>query len=113
MARKKKCGKRGRRQRGGGALIQPTPQVLQRAARLVLSGKCQLSKPTFSKLKRHRNILRKLAAMKGKLKSKKAFLARHKKQVGGIIGMLPIIAKAAGALLPTLLGSLAYPQHAR
>jgi hypothetical protein len=81
----------------------PSPQVLQRAAKIVLSGKCPLSKPTHAKLKRHRKIIRKLAAMKGKTQSKKAFLTRHKKQVGGFVPMLPLIAGAIGSVLPNLL----------
>ena len=77
----------------------PSPQVLQRAAKAVLTGKCQLDMPTYLKLRRHRNILRKLAAMKGSEKSKKAFITCHKKQVGGIIPFLPLIAKGIGGLL--------------
>lgn len=49
----------------------PTPQVLQRAAKAVITGKCPLSRPNLVKMKRHRVILRKLANMKGKLTSKK------------------------------------------
>ena len=37
--------------------------------------------------------------MKGTEKSKKAFITRHKKQVGGIIPFLPLIAKGIGGLL--------------
>jgi hypothetical protein len=85
----------------------PSPQVLQRAAKVVLSGKCPLSKQTYAKLKKHRAILRQLAAMKGKTKSKKAFLARHKRQVGGFLPMLPLIAGAVGSVLPNLVKSFA------
>jgi len=81
----------------------PTPQVLQRAAKVVLSGKCPLSKPTYAKLKKHRKILRKLATMKGKAKSKKAFMTRHKKQIGGFLPLLPLIAGAMGSLIPNVL----------
>lgn len=83
--------------------MKHSPQVLQRAAKLVLSGKCPLSKPTYAKLKRHRSILRKLAKMKGKMKSKKAFLTRNKKQIGGLLPLIPLIASAVGSLLPGLL----------
>lgn len=81
----------------------PTPQILQRAAKVVLSGKCPLSKPIYAKLKRHRQIMRKLAAMKGNVKSKKAFVTRNKKQVGGFISLLPMIVGAVGSILPNLL----------
>lgn len=80
----------------------PSPQVLQRASKVVLSGKCPLSKPIYAKLKRHRAIMRKLANLKGKNPSKKAFLTRHKKQVGGFLPMLPLIAGAMGSILPNL-----------
>lgn len=102
----KKTSKKTRKSHKGGLKTTPTPQVLQRASQLVLSGKCPVSKPTFLKLKKHRNILRKLAAMKGKSASKKAFVTRHKKQVGGFIQLLPLIATAIGSLVPTLLGGL-------
>jgi hypothetical protein len=85
----------------------PSPQVLQRAAQVVLSGKCPLSKPTFAKLKKHRKILRKLATMKGKAKSKKAFITRNKKQVGGFLPLLPLIAGALGSVLPKLVRGFA------
>ena len=81
----------------------PSPQVLQRAAKLVLSGKCPLSKPTYEKLRKHRVILRKLAAMKGSTRCKKAFITRNKKQVGGILPLIPLIKTAVGVLGPTLL----------
>ena len=84
----------------------PSPHVLQRAAKIVLSGKCPLSKPTYLKLKKHRSILRKLAAMKGKAKSKKAFVTRHKKQIGGFVPFLPLIAGALGSVVPKLLGAI-------
>ena len=77
----------------------PSPQILQRAAKAVLAGKCQIDTPTYLKLRRHRHILRKLAAMKGTEKSKKAFITRHRRQVGGIIPFLPLIAKGIGGLL--------------
>ena len=83
-----------------------SPQVLQRAAKIMLSGKCPLSKLTYLKLKKHRNILRKLAAMKGKAKSKKAFATRHKKQIGGFVPFLPLIAGALGSVVPKLLGAV-------
>ena len=83
----------------------PSPQVLQRAAKVVLSGKCPLSRPTYLKLKRHRHILRKLAAMKGKTKSKKAFVSRYRKQIGGFKPFLPLIAGALGSVVPKLLGA--------
>lgn len=92
--------------KGGKKTALPSPQVLQRAAKIVLSGKCPLTKPTFKKLKKHKNILRKLATMKGKMKSKKAFLARNKKQIGGFLPMLPLIASAVGSLVPSVLQSL-------
>jgi len=106
MVKSKETKKSKKSKRQGSSSISPTPQVLQRAARLVLAGKCKLSKPSYSKLKKHRNILRKLAAMKGKAQSKKAFVTRHKKQIGGFIGMLPMIARAAGAFLPAMLTGL-------
>jgi hypothetical protein len=83
----------------------PTPQVLQRAAKAVITGKCPLSRPNLVKMKRHRVILRKLANMKGKLTSKKAFITRHKKQVGGFLPLLPLIAGAMGSLVPTMVRS--------
>lgn len=98
MARKSKA--RGSKK----ADILPSPQMLQRAAKIVLAGKCPLSKPIYAKLKRHRTILRKLAAMKGNAKSKKAYVTRNKKQVGGFLPMLPLIAGAMGSILPNLLG---------
>ena len=79
--------------------LQPSPQVLQRAAKAVLSGKCQLSKPTYLKLKRHRHILKKLAALRGSQKSKKAFITRNKRQVGGFICLLPTILRLVGTVL--------------
>jgi hypothetical protein len=57
-------------------------------------------------LKKHRNILRKLAALKGKTASKKAFLKRHNKQIGGFLPLLPIIAGALGTLVPNILKGL-------
>lgn len=104
MARKKVGKKAGQKIKKGHKL--PSPQVLQRAAKVVLSGKCPLSKPTYAKLKRHRLILRKLAVMKGKSSSKKAFITRHKKQVGGFLPMLPLIAGAVGSILPNLVKGL-------
>ena len=80
-------------------LKQVSPQVLKRASKIVLSGKCPFSKPTYLKLKRHRNIIRKLAAMKGSVKSQKAFMKKNNKQIGGFLPFLPLIAKAIGALL--------------
>lgn len=97
LAKRKRMGKKTLKS------VIPSPQVLQRAAKVVLSGKCPLSKPIYSKLKRHRAIMRKLAAMSGKVKSKKAFLTRHKKQVGGFLPMLPLIASAVGSIIPNLL----------
>jgi hypothetical protein len=85
----------------------PPPQVLQRAAKVVLTGKCPLAKPIHAKLKRHRAILRKLAAMKGNTSSKKAFVTRHKKQVGGLLPLLPLIAGAVGSIIPNLMKGLA------
>lgn len=81
----------------------PSPQFLQRTAKVVLSGKCPLPKPIHAKLKRHRAILRQLASMKGKVASKKAFVTRHKKQVGGLLPLLPLIAGAIGSILPNVL----------
>ena len=63
-----------------------------------------MNRPTYLKLKRHRNILRKLANMKGSTKCKKAFITRNKKQVGGVLPfILPLVAKViAGTALPAL-----------
>ena len=81
-----------RRRRGGGWCFDNTsPVVLQRACKALLVGKCRLSKGNLKKLKRHKTILRKLANMKGTVSSKKAFVTRHKKQVGGILPFLPLI----------------------
>ena len=44
--------------------------------------------------------------MKGKAKSKKAFVIRHKKQIGGFIPFLPLIASALGSVVPKLLGAI-------
>ena len=84
----------------------PSPQVLQRAAKVVLSGKCPLSKPTYLKLKKHHNTLRSWQQLKGKAKSKKAFVIRHKKQIGGFIPFLPLITGALGSVVPKLLGAI-------
>ena len=81
----------------------PSPVVLQRAFKAVLGGKCNFSKPTYLKLKRHRNILRKLAAMKGNCAKKKAYITRNKKQVGGLVPLLPLIFSALGAAAAPLL----------
>ena len=84
----------------------PKPTVLQRAANVVLSGKCNLSHPTYVKLKKHQAIIRRLAAMKGTTATKEAFIRKNKKQVGGFMAMLPLIASAATTILPSLLKSL-------
>jgi hypothetical protein len=84
----------------------PSPLVLQRAAKGVLSGNIPLSKHMLNKLKRHRVILRKLAALKGKPQVKKAFVTRHKKQIGGFLPFLPLIAGTLGALIPALANGL-------
>jgi len=107
MKRANKSRPRKRLSKKASKVAMPSPQVLQRAAKVVLSGKCQLSKPIHAKLKRHRAIIRKLASLSGKAKSKKAFLTRHKKQVGGFLPLLPIIASAVGSLLPDLLKGFA------
>ena len=88
------------------APLTHSPAYLQRAAKVVLSGKCPLSKPSYLKLKKHRNIIRKLATLKGSTAKKKAYIKRHKKQVGGFLPFLPIIAKALGTVVPTLLGGM-------
>ena len=44
--------------------------------------------------------------MKGKAKSKKAFVTRHKKQIGGFVPFLPLIAGALGSVVPKLLGAI-------
>jgi hypothetical protein len=106
MARKQKSTTSKRRTKKVKKSNLPAPHVMQRAAKVVLSGKCPISKPVFTKLKRHRAILRKLAAMKGTAKSKKAFMTRNKKQVGGFLPMLPLIAGALGSVLPNVLKSL-------
>ena len=80
----------------------PSAQVLQRAAKVVLTGQCKLSGPLYLKLKRHRQILRKLAALKGDMRKKKAFVTRHKKQIGGFLPLLPLILKSVGMALPLL-----------
>jgi len=80
----------------------PSPQILQRAAKVVLTGQCKLSGPLYLKLKRHRQILRKLAALKGDLRKKKAFITRHKKQIGGFLPLLPLILKSVGMALPVI-----------
>ena len=67
---------------------------MQRAAKVVLTGQCKLSGPLYLKLKCHRQILRKLAALKGDLKKKKAFVTRHKKQIGGILPLMPLTLKS-------------------
>ena len=81
----------------------PSPQVLQRVTKAVLSGKCKLSRPTYLKLKRHRNILRRLAALKGTTKSKKAFVTQNRKQIGGLLPILPLVISALGGLAGSLI----------
>ena len=95
MAHKKQTGKK-----------QPSPAFLQKASKAVLAGKCNLSKPTYLKLKKHRNILRKLASMKGSTKLKKAYVTRHKKQVGGLLPLLPVILSAIGSLAGPIIKSI-------
>ena len=84
----------------------PSPTIVQRAAKAVLTGKCPLSKPTYLKLRKHRNIIRKLASMKGSTKKKQSYMRRHKKQVGGFLPFLPLIAGAVGSLVPKVLGGM-------
>jgi len=84
----------------------PSPIVLQRASKAVLAGKCNLSRPTYLKLKKHRNIMRKLANMTGTPQQKMVFVKSNMKQVGGLLPLLPLIAKAVGSLAVPLLGSL-------
>ena len=87
-----------------GSNISTSPHVIQRASKLVLSGKCPLNRPTYLKLRRHRNILRKLASLKGSTRCKKGFITKHKKQVGGLLPLLlplvgSVIAGAASRFL--------------
>ena len=88
--------------------ILTRPHVLQRAAKLVLSGKCRMTRPTFLKLKRHQNILRKLASMKGSTRCKKAFVTRNRNQIGGFLPfLLPLIGRAFARVAgPALVSSL-------
>ena len=44
--------------------------------------------------------------MKGKAKSKMAFVTRNKKQIGGFVPFLPLFADALGSVAPKLLGTL-------
>jgi hypothetical protein len=96
MANQKKC-----------TIQLPSPAILQRASKAVLAGKCRLSKPSYIKLKKHRKILRQLARMKGSTLKKKAFVQRNKKQVGGMMPLLPIILSAIGSVAGPLLKTLA------
>ena len=75
----------------------PSPVILQRAAKAILAGKCRLSALAFLKLKKQKLFLRKLARLKGNPKSKERFVSRNKKQVGGILPLLPLIFAGLGA----------------
>ena len=75
--------------------ISTPPHVIQRASKLVLAGKCDIDRPTYLKLKRHRHILRKLANLKGSTRCKKGYITRHQKQVGGLLPLLlPLVGSA-------------------
>ena len=39
--------------------------------------------------------------MKGKAKSKKAFVTHHKKQIGSFVPFLPLIASTLGSVVPS------------
>jgi hypothetical protein len=86
---------------------QPSPVVLQRAAKALLY-KCKIQKgsSTFLKLKRHRSILKQLAEMKGSMKRKQAFVKRHRKQIGGVLPLLPLIMSLVGTLAPAVISSV-------
>ena len=84
--------------------ISTPPHVIQRASKLVLAGKCDIDRPTYLKLKRHRHILRKLANLKGSTRCKKAYITRHKKQVGGLLPLLlPLVGSAIANIASRLL----------
>lgn len=97
----------GKRKSSRSKIKQPSPVVLQRAAKALLY-KCKIPKGSsaFSKLKRHHSILKQLAEMKGSSKKKQAFVKRHRKQIGGVLPLLPIILKLVGTLAPAIISSV-------
>ena len=106
LVRKFKQSNMAKRKQPSKAIATP-PHVIQRAAKLVLSGKCQMNRPTYLKLKRHRNILRKLASMKGSTRCKKAFITRNRKQIGGFLPfLLPLIGRAFARVVGPLVSNL-------
>ena len=84
----------------------PSPIILQRASKAVLTSKCPLTDDLYTKLKRHRKILRKLANMKGTMTQKQAFVKRNRKQIGGIIPLLPLIVSAVSSAVGPLIEHL-------
>jgi hypothetical protein len=95
------------KRKGGSKVKQPSPVILQRAAKALLF-KCKIPRgsSTYLKLKRHHSILKKLAGMKGSQKRKQAFVKRHRKQIGGVLPFLPLILKLVGALAPAVVSSV-------
>ena len=73
------------------------PLVAQRFAQAVKAGKIKFTKVQFTKLKSHKGIIRRLADMRGNVASKRKFVERNKKQIGGFLPFLPMILAGIGA----------------